>query len=208
MKTFFSQLVIVAILVSCISCAHKVADIKTEQAIKWDSKAVLINKRDKKQQNLNITLIGIRRERLRMEITAMLGYQVGSIVADRNTFKALIVPQKIFYEGTSSTEALYKLVQIPLEPLQILHVAFDEHLGGSGWICQQGGDGLISRCDHHDLGLNIAWSERKEGRKLVVITSSQFEMRWLLESPESAVDLKPTVFELTSPDGFKNVQLN
>lgn len=208
MKTFFLTSVIVALSILQSSCSHKPIDLKNETLVRWDSKALLVNKSNKKEQNLNITLLGVRNERLRIEITATMGYQVGSIVADRNTFKALIVPQKIFYTGRNTPEALEKLIQIPLAPLQVLRIAFDERPSEQGWICQSDVNGLINRCDNYDLSLKVEWKDRTESRKLVVITTPQFEMRWLLNSPESLTEVKPELFSLSSPEGFKNVQIN
>lgn len=208
MKAFSIYIVTLLIGFFVASCATKPSVEQSESATKWDSKAILINKKDSKQQSLSILLIGSKEGRLRMEITATLGYQVGSIVANRNSFKAAVYPQKTYYEGLPTSEALYKLIRIPIEPLILLNIAYEQQIKVRGWLCQNDSANFIARCVNQSLGIEIKWTERKGGRKLVLLSSQQFEMRWLFEAPQSDSALKSTIFDLESPAGFKTIQIN
>lgn len=215
MKTLFLSFVIVGFTLLQVSCASKsissgvsATNIDLNSAMQWDSKAVVTNKKTGKQQNLSLHLIGIRDEYVRLEATATMGYAVASIVSSKNNFKALIHPQKTAFTGEASRAAFERLIEIPLMPLETLNIAFEQPFSGPGWICQWAGGGQLSRCDNEEAGLTVEWTQRKQGAKLVLLKGRQFEMRWLFEASQSASALKATVFDLITPDGFKNIHIH
>ncbi len=120
MKTLILSFVIVGFTLLQVSCATKpvssgisTANIDLQSAMQWESKAVITNKKTGKQQNLNLHLIGIRNEYVRVEATATMGYAVASIVSNKNQFKALVHPQNTEVTGTASRAAFERLIEIP-----------------------------------------------------------------------------------------------
>lgn len=178
------------------------------QRAQWETKALIKNLRENKTQSLNIDILAIKNERARFEITALLGFQVASLVMSPSEISYIVYPQKRFFYGRNSENAFARLLDLPLHPMNLTNIAFDEPIRGRGWSCQLDYSGLISSCENSARKLSVKWTERKQGTKKVLITGPQFEMQWFFEAPQTEVQFKPETFTLRQPEGFKAIQIN
>lgn len=178
------------------------------QSAQWETKALIKNQRANKTQSLNIDIYAVKNERARFEISALMGFQVASLVMTPSEIAYAIYPQKTYYSGKNSDKAFYRVVGMPLHPMNLANIAFDEPVRGSNWKCERAPDGFVSQCENSQKEIRVEWSGRNEGQKKVVITAPQFEMQWLFSSPKTQVEFKPEIFTLKQPSGFKAIQLN
>lgn len=164
--------------------------------------------KENKTQSLNIDILAVKNERVRMEVTAMMGFQVASLVMSPRDISFAIYPQKRFYYGRNSDRALLRLIDLPLHPMNLANIAFDEPVRGPGWKCDLDPTGWVASCENPSRQMSVKWMDRAEGAKKVVITGPQFEMQWLFKAPQTEVQFKPETFTLKQPEGFKAIQLN
>lgn len=178
------------------------------QKAQWATKAMVKDLRQNKNQSLTIDIYALKNERARFEITALLGYQVASLVMSPQEISYIIYPQKKFFYGKNSERAVQQMIGLPLHPMNLASIAFDEPVRGRGWQCSLDGNGLIAACENQERAMSVQWLSRNEGSKKVLITAPQFEMQWHFDAPQTEVQFKNELFTLRQPEGFKAIQLN
>jgi len=193
---------------SLSACVTKTVKEGAYQRAQWETKALIKDQRQNKAQSLNIDIYAIKNERARLEITALLGFQVASLVMSPSEISYIIYPQKAFYYGRNSEHAFSRMLDMTLHPMNLVNIAFDEPIRGPGWKCGLDTLGWLSHCENSQRGMSVTWSERNEGKKKVVITAPQFEMQWQFSAPQTEVQFKKDLFTLKQPSGFKAIQIN
>jgi hypothetical protein len=196
-------------LVACGT--HQIKTGEGRQAGKltqWESKAVIRDLRKNESHTVDIDILANAPTQLRLEISALMGMQVASLVLNQDDLRYVIYSQKRFFQGRASESSFLPLMNVPLHPRNFLNLITDVPLKGPGWQCKNGGDGLVSECVQSTRELKVTWQDRTpEGQKKVLISGPKFEMRWLFRPPQTEVQFKPETFRLEPPADFKTVQL-
>lgn len=190
-----------------ISCASKKIRESGFQKAQWETKAVIKNKKTGGINSVKIDIMAIKDDRARFEISALFGLPMASLVMSQKEISFAYYPKKEFYYGKNSDKALKQLIDIPLHPMNLTYVAFDEAIRGPGWVCQADGQGLISNCTQKDRQIHVQWLNRNGGQKKILITSPEIEMNWFFEAPQTSVQFKANTFTLSQPEGFKAIQI-
>jgi hypothetical protein len=196
------------ILLAIAGCATKPKIIGPLQQAQWETKALIKDLKTNKSQSLNIDIYAVKNDRARLEISALMGFQVASLVMDNKDISYAIYPQKKFFYGKNSEEAFSRVINLPLHPMNLINVAFEEPVRGSGWQCAKDQSGQLASCTNAERKMRIVWSGRVDGAKKVLITAPQFEMQWAYQAPQTEVQFKPELFTLRQPNGFKAIQIN
>lgn len=206
MMKWFSILVLVLPLLN-ISCAMKMkkdgsdslgSDELKGTPMSWETKAAIRDIRKNKTNQVTIDLIAIKNQKLRMEASATLGYQVGSLVMSPNEFIAVIYPQKKILKGPLNERSLAKTFNIPIPPTALYSIAYDEPI--RGWKCHFDPNKVVSMCDGGVA--KVEWLNRKEGAKLIKISSPTIEITWFFKAPEPK-ELTPELFVAELPNGYQ-----
>jgi hypothetical protein len=208
MTTRFNAFFFLVLTLLLSSCVTKTVKEVAPQKAQWETKALIKNLRENKTQSLNIDIYAIKNQRARLEISALMGFQVASLVMSPAEISYVIYPQKTFFYGRNSERAFSRMIDLPLHPMNLANIAFDEPVRGQGWKCTLDAMGAISQCENSGRGILVAWAERNEGQKKVRITAPQFEMQWQFSAPQTEVQFKSELFTLKQPAGFKAVQIN
>lgn len=203
---FLSGILLTLFTSGCVSKTVKEGGVF--QKAQWETKALIKNQRENKTQSLNIDVYAIKNERARFEISALMGFQVASLVMSPVEISYILFPQKKFYYGRNSERAFQNFINLPLHPMNLANIAFEEPVRGPGWKCSLDQVGWISQCENIQRSIRVVWSERKEGQKKVLITAPQFEMQWQFSAPQTEVQFKKELFTLKQPSGFKAIQIN
>lgn len=206
-KIILSFLFAGSLLTSCSSKPKNTGETISNVGFKWETKAQVRDFKNNKNTNLNIDIISVENSHLRMEITATLGYPVASYVAAPKSLKFAIYPQKKFYFGANSEDALRPLLGFSLDPNVFQSIVYDKAI--RNWTCMAGDDGLVSSCKRTTKKgeVVIVWQERKDQTKRVVIHGPQFEMQWLFLSSVPLSPIKADVFKLEAPAGYSVIPL-
>lgn len=207
---FFTSSQIVLLLSGLIlsGCSSKPVHEGVLQKAQWETKALIRNLKEQKTQSVSIDVLAIRNERARLEVTALLGFQVASLVMSPKEISYVIYPEKKFYYGKNSESAVARMIGLPLHPMNLTYIAFDEPVRGPGWKCYADAARIIAKCENLQRAITVEWKDRSEGQKKVVITAPQFEMQWLFKAPQTDVQFKSETFTLKQPEGFKAIQIN
>lgn len=208
MNKRINAFLLIVLTVGLFGCVTKTVREGAYQKAQWETKALIKDEKHNKTQSLNIDIYAIKNDRARLEISALLGFQVASLVMSSSEITYAIYPQKSFYYGRNSERAFARMIDLPLHPMNLMNIAFEEPVRGSGWKCGLDSSGFLSQCENKSRALQIVWSDRQEGKKKVVITAPQFEMQWQFSAPQTEVQFKSELFTLKQPAGFKAIQIN
>lgn len=197
-----------AVLLFLAACATTQVSRNNEIAsAQWETKAVVKNLREGRINSLDIDILGMRNERIRFEINALFGVQIASLVMSPTEISFIYYPQKKFYYGKNSENALAQLMEFPLHPMNLSYIAFDQPMKGAGWACKYDKAKLISECEQSARKVSVKWLDRNGLSKRVLITAPGFEMHWNFKEPQTSVQFKASIFTLSQPDGFKAIQI-
>lgn len=196
-------------LVFVAACVTKpVKKEGTFQRAQWETKALVKNLRENRTQSLSIDIYAIKNSQIRLEISALMGFQVASFVMSPQDISYIIYSRKTYYYGHNSERAFGHVLDLPLHPMNLTNIAFDEPVQGPGWLCSFDTLGLPSQCENRQKEIRVAWSDRNQGQKKVIIAAPQFEMQWQFSAPKTEVQFKEDLFILKQPSGFKAIQIN
>ncbi|UYL10369.1 hypothetical protein B9G69_007220 [Bdellovibrio sp. SKB1291214] len=191
------------------ACASKQVHEGPLQQAEWDTKAMIRDMKENKTQTVSIDLMAVKNQRVRLDVTAMMGFNVASLVMSPKEIAYAIYPKKEFYYGKNSEKSIERIMGLSLHPMNLANIAFEEPVRGPGWICEQDNLKVLSKCENRQRSIRVEWKDRTpEGQKKVVITAPQLEMQWLFKPPQTEVQFKAETFTLKQPDGFKAIQIN
>lgn len=174
----------------------------------WETKALIKNLKENKSQTVSIDIFAVKNEKARFEITALLGFQVASLVMTDKDVSYIIYSEKNFYHGKSSERSLQKALGLPINIMNLTNIAFEQPIKGIGWKCSEESPGLVAKCENSSQGYSVIWKDRSQGQKNVLISAPQFEMQWHFKTTQTEVQFKSGLFNLKQPEGFKAIQLN
>jgi hypothetical protein len=199
-------LLLAAVLLN--ACASKPIAEGPFQKAEWETKALIRDLKENKSQSVSIDMFAVKNQRVRLDVTALMGFQVASLVMSPKEIAYAIYPRKEFYYGKNSERSIERIIGLSLHPMNLANIAFDEPIRGAGWMCEQDNSHVLSKCENKQRSIRVEWKDRTEGQKKVVITAPQFEMQWLFKAPQTEVQFKPETFTLKQPEGFKAIQIN
>lgn len=192
-----------------VGCATKpVKKEGTYQRAQWETKALIKNLRENKSQSLSIDIFAEKNARVRLEVAALMGFQVASLVMSPQEISYIIYSRKAFFHGRNSERAFSQVINLPLHPMNLMNIAFDEPVQGPNWLCSFDTFGLPSHCENLQKEIRVDWSDRNQGQKKVKIAAPQFEMQWQFSAPKTEVQFKEDLFILKQLPGFKAIQIN
>jgi hypothetical protein len=206
---FVISLSLCSLLAGCPSIPKKTDDLFTPKAPagQWETKAQVKDFKQNQTNNLSIDMVAVKNQLLRMEISATLGYPVASLVTTPKNLRMALYTQKKFFHGSNKPEALRPALGVSLDPNIIHNIIFDIPI--RGWNCENNPAGQVSVCKKTSPSgeMVVAWPERKEDSKRVIIHAPQFEMQWLFKSHNVLQQLSLETFKLAPPAGYKVIPL-
>jgi hypothetical protein len=210
MKRLFFFFTAILLLDSCAT--HSIKQVSAPGALfqraQWETKAVIRDLKSNKTHSVDIDVLGDYPNRLRMEISALMGVHVASLAINGDEIHYAIYSQKKFFQGIANEGSFLPLMNMPLHPRNFINIAYDVPIRGAGWVCAKDANDSLSECNQASRGIKVQWSDRtSEGQKKVLITGPSFEMRWLMRAPQTEVQFKNETFLLEAPLDFKTIQL-
>lgn len=137
-KCLFKNLVIGALAsyaLFTLGCASKQEKMQTGDIHYVEGKALIEDKTKNSSNSASIDLFFVPNEVIRMEVTALLGYRLGSLVMNQQKISYALHPQKLFVEGPFIARTMKPLFRQDLDPKLIWSVVFDRDLRGYGFTC-------------------------------------------------------------------------
>lgn len=192
-------------------CAGKIK--KSDHDIKFiNSKALIEDKVKKTSHTATIDLFYLQDQQIvRMEVSAVLGYRLGSLVMNKESVRYAVHPQKIFVEGPKIPRTMRPLFRQDLNPLIISAVVLDQDLQNFDFKCslQQG----TRQCDGVGpmQGISVSIQEMakttKGPIKKITIDSVKMKLVWVFKSIQPYNRSYNETFVLNQPENYRLITI-
>jgi hypothetical protein len=197
------------------SCQTKPTVSPADGSVIWniDSKAQITDKVKDSTSSVSLDIFLKKNESIRIEVTATLGYQVGSLLMTRSSLQYAIHPQKYFIQGPFAGRTLKPLFKQEIDPLILWSIIHDESLQKRGFQCVPAGT-LIENCKNEfatvqieqrgELGPN---GRSADGQKKITLENGHIKMVWIFKSREASDVSQNETFVLVRPKEYKLITI-
>lgn len=202
---------LIKLLVLCFlffSCQH--GSVSKDNKL-WliESKAQITDKFKDTNNSVSIEIFLQESEAIRMEITALLGYQVGSLLMTPQQLKYAVHPQKIFVSGAMTGKTIKPLFKQEVDPSILWSIIHNDSLSKHGFACQQTTAQLLS-CKNASAKVEIEQKGDLDTKgnsvnhqKKVTLENSKLKMIWVFKSKEPYMGSRNETFVLLPPQEYK-----
>lgn len=172
----------------------------------WSSVIEVTDKKRSKKQSIDAEVFGVVDQRMRLELSGLLGTPVASLLIEQKTLQAAIHLQKKAFVGPATEEALKNAFGVEIDPALFFAFYFDRSPGGKEWKCV-GDSGFIKECVHSRFKQRLTWSDRDGEDKLVRLESPDFLVQIKIRDFQPKVQNPEKVFKLNIPKSYRQIQL-
>ena len=177
-----------------------------------ESKALIEDKTKNSSNSASIDLFYLQDDVIRMEVTALLGYRLGSLVMNPQKVSYALHPQKAFVEGPFAARTMKPLFRQDLDPKLIWAVVFDRDLRGFGFTCTD----VVSRtstCQGSGAtqGVTVTVQQMGEtansGLKKITIENANLKFVWLYKAIRKHNKSYNETFVLNKPEEYRLITI-
>jgi hypothetical protein len=205
----FGQLCLV-LSVGCVSAPQSTnlvdADIRYAE-----TKALFEDKVKSDSHTASIDLFYQPNSIIRLEISALLGYPVGSLVMNSQQIAYAIHPQKVFVQGPFIPQTLNPLFKQDMDPRLLWAVVFDQDFQKFNFVCtttlkQQSCFGVKNM-----TGFNITQDfvsvSKPDQLKKITIENDKFKFVWVFKSIRKHTKSHNETFVLKQPEKYRLITI-
>ena len=214
-KYSFTNLVLMFAALSSLLMAGCAGTQEKPQAgdIKYvESKALIEDKAKNTSNSASIDLFFLQDDVIRMEVTALLGYRLGSLVMNQQKVSYALHPQKAFVEGPFAARTMKPLFRQDLDPRLIWAVVFDRDLKTFGFTCNTvaktetctGTSGAVA-------GVSVTTQQMGETEtgalKKITIENANLKFVWLYKAIRKHNKSYNETFVLNKPEEYRLITI-
>lgn len=177
-----------------------------------ESKALIEDKTKNSSNSASIDLFYLQDNVIRMEVTALLGYRLGSLVMNQQKVVYALHPQKAFVEGPFVARTMKPLFRQDLDPKLIWAVVFDRDFRSFGFTCGE----TVSRTNTCQgsgamAGVTVTVQQMGEtpnsGLKKITIENANLKFVWLYKAIRKHNKSYNETFVLNKPEEYRLITI-
>lgn len=190
-------------LILLSSCSQKEVNLTEAEGISISTKAQLKNLQKGESHNVNIEIALIRNQAVRMDVTALFGYKLATVLMTPQKIEYLAYNSKSHVVGPFSSKTLFPIFKHNVDPNILWKAIHDQNPANSTLKCQVDSQQRPTICQEKDL--IATWTYQEPPQKKVIIKNSQFEMIWLFKNQTVLDSPQSETFVLKKPEGFREI---
>lgn len=213
-KYSFTNLVLMfAVLVSFFMAGCAGTQEKPQAGdIKYvESKALIEDKTKNSSNSASIDLFYLQDNVIRMEVTALLGYRLGSLVMNSQKVAYALHPQKAFVEGPFAARTMKPLFRQDLDPRLIWAVVFDRDLKTFGFNCNTVAKTQTCLGTGTTEGVSVTLQQVGESEtgplKKITIENAKLKFVWLYKAIKKHNKSYNETFVLNKPEEYRLITI-
>ncbi len=201
------------LIFSCQTAPTGTVDVKSAL---WnlDTKAQITDKTNQTTNNVTIDIFLKKNEMIRMEVTAIMGYEVGSLLMTRSSLQYAVHPQKYFIQGPLAGRTLKPLFKQEIDPVILWSLIHNQSLKLRGFQCSAAAT-LIEVCKNNLVTVEIEQrgeigsdGQSIDGQKKVTLENNNIKMVWIFKSIQlSSKASQNETFVLVKPKEYKLITI-
>lgn len=158
----------------------------------------------------NIEIILLPNQAIRMEVSALFGYRIASVVMTPQKIQYALHTSKSYVDGPFSARSLYPVFKQNVDPRLLWRIVHGQNPEAADMKCVKDANGrpvsCVSSAVPH-LPTTVTWAYEDEGKKRIDIKNQQFEMIWVFKSQAVFDSLQNETFVLKKPEDYKEITL-
>lgn len=176
-----------------------------------ESKALIEDKTKNSSNSASIDLFFLQNDVIRMEVTALLGYRLGSLVMNQQKVSYALHPQKAFIEGPFAARTMKPLFRQDLDPRLIWAVVFDRDLRSFGFTCNEVAKTTSCQGTAAMTGVTVSVQQMGEvpnsGLKKITIENANLKFVWLYKAIRKHNKSYNETFVLNKPEEYRLITI-
>jgi hypothetical protein len=174
----------------------------------WHGKALVTDRQNGKSSQIILEIIAREPSQLRMEILSSgLGVYLASLALNNDQVRIALAREKRFVKTKSDPDAFLTLIPVRLPPAALLDMLFHRPMDPKLWNCDGPKAGEINKqetCVLRSGGATITFDQDPAATdRKIDLSSPNGEVEMHLEASRSKVEIKPEIFELEPPRGYR-----
>ncbi|MES2802610.1 MAG: hypothetical protein V4654_08980 [Bdellovibrionota bacterium] len=176
-----------------------------------ESKALIEDKIKNSSNSASIDLFYLQDDVIRMEVTALLGYRLGSLVISSQKVTYALHPQKAFVEGPFAARTMKPLFRQDLDPRLIWAVVFDRDLKSYGFSCNTVAKTQTCIGTSATEGVSVTLQQVGEAEtgplKKITIENAKLKFVWLYKAIRKHNKSYNETFVLNKPEEYRLITI-
>ncbi len=191
-----------SILFSCATEKAQMVPASTPLLIQTKAQV----KNGSESNNVKIEIALVPNKMIRMEVTALLGYRVASVVLTPQKIQYAIHTNQTYGEGNFSARTMFPIFKQLIDPRIIWRVINSQNPQSQDLVCQTDEKQRPISCNGPQAS-TVKWTYEEPPVRRIEIKSGKFEMNWLFKEQKVLTDSQTETFVLKKPEGYKEIQL-
>lgn len=190
--------------VSCVSNT-KVTDFKTNPLV-LETKVQIKDLRKDESQNAKIEIVLLTDQAIRMEVTALFGYPIASILMTPEKIQFALHTSKKYITGPFSHRTLYPVFKQNINPRILWNSVHNRSPASAELSCTNNQIGKPVSCFGSD-GVQVTWIYENLQKRRILIKNQNFEMIWVFKDQSVMEKPQNETFVLNKPDDYQLIQI-
>ncbi len=205
-KIFSSTAVISFLLVFLVGCQSAPTRYDEKSKGVWTTKVLVKDKESSRSYLLHLKFQTNDQKNARVDISTTLGQPVAALVLKGNNVRYILIESKRVYYGLASTESLKPILSAPIDPRWLVNIFYEKPFEDKNWQCIQEKN-YLKECKQLQTGTVVKWTDRAGARRLIQLEHKRADLQIQVMSFSDKVDNRPDIFEIKTPEGFKEIKL-
>ena len=198
------------ILIGCLAftgCAttQKAVDFKT-QPLLLDTKVQIKDLRKDETQSAKIQVILLTDQAIRMEVTALFGYAIASIVMTPDKIQYTLHSSKKYVDGPFNARTLFPVFKQNIDPRILWNSVHNRNPASGDLKCKTDEKGWPLSCVNAE-GVHVTWLHENAVKRRIDIKNPQFEMIWVFKDQIPLSTPQNETFVLKKPEDYQQIQI-
>ncbi|MFN3455322.1 MAG: hypothetical protein ACK41T_10215 [Pseudobdellovibrio sp.] len=211
-----AQMLFVFTLVGCVSAQKSAVSDEIKYA---ETKALIEDKSKDDSNSASIDVFYHEDGSIRLEITALLGYRVGSLLMTKTQLNYILYPRKIFVEGPLTSKTLYPVFKQNVDPKLLWAIVFNKDIRNFGFNCKNTFEGYFCQGNGKVPDLNESTTiliepvsgQNSEGHldplKKITINNPNLRFVWLFKAIKKHNKSYNETFVLKVPEDYRLITI-
>jgi len=175
--------------------------------VRCESKALVKDLEHNKTHKLSIDFLAAGNTQMRLEVSAILGVGLASILFKDNQTKYASYQEKKFYQIQDFNRSLEDVFKIPLRPTYFFNILYGQDFNDTSWICTKNTQNLVQHCTQEKESIVLDWTYEVNGKRQVTIKTPRSEVTWVFNPLQTENNPNPQAFVLDPPRGFRIIKM-
>lgn len=172
----------------------------------WSSKVLVKDKQNSRSYLLHLKFQADEKGNARVDISTTLGQPIAALVLKGNDVRYILIESKRVYYGPASTESLKPILSAPIDPRWLLNIFYEKPFEDKTWQCALENN-FVKECRNLPTGTTVHWSERAGARRLIQLEHKRADLQIQVMTFSDKLDDRPDIFEIKTPEGFREIKL-